>query len=177
LKKKKMRMILMESQGDQQEMDATSCISWEGWDGVRDVMEGLLYMTILEFSIRPNSLQALMLHEVSSWMIYITSGHEQKILLESFVNEIILCYASQALSAFEEIFERVIKGQDKRSGKQDFYRKFTRAKKAEIALAAAKEYILLMKQGKPSLLPPYMQNTEPVARDGMHEVSGTGGGR
>ena len=38
-----------------------------------------------------------MLHEVSSGMIYITSGHEQKILLESFVDEIILCNASQVV--------------------------------------------------------------------------------
>ena len=81
----------MESCGDGQEMDVMSGISWEGCDGVRDVMEGLQNMAALEFAIRPHSYQAhvniRVLHEVSVRMNYVSSGHEPKLLLESFIDE------------------------------------------------------------------------------------------
>jgi hypothetical protein len=98
--KKRMRKVVMESRGDGQEMDVMSGINWEGCEGVRDHMEGVLNLAALEFSVRPHSYQALVLlrvlHEVSYGQNYISSGHEQKILLEAFINEVLMRNAYRA---------------------------------------------------------------------------------
>ena len=76
--KQKMRRIVMESRGDGQEMDVMGGISWEGCDGVRDVMDGLMNMAALEFAIRPHSYQASViirvLHKVSFGKNYVILG-------------------------------------------------------------------------------------------------------
>jgi hypothetical protein len=101
--KKKMRKVVMESKGDGQEMDVMSGINWEGCEGVKDVMEGVLNMAALEFSIRRHSFQALVLlrvlHEVGYGQNYVNTGHEEKILTEAFINEILMRNANRAISS------------------------------------------------------------------------------
>ena len=151
--KKKLRKVVMETKGDGQEMDVMSGINWEGCEGVKDVMEGIFNMAALEFSIRPHSYQALVLlrvlHEVGYGQNYVSTAFEQKNLIESFVNEVLMRNANRAISGdgplvykeakgvFEEIYDTTIEGQEKKAGKHDVYSEFARARKCEAALAVA----------------------------------------
>jgi hypothetical protein len=124
-------------------------------------MEGIFNMAALEFSIRPHSYQALVLlrvlHEVGYGQNHVNTGHEQKNLIESFVNEVLMRNANRAISGdgplvykeakgvFEEIYDTTIEGQEKKAGKHDVYSEFARARKCEAALALARAENLALK--------------------------------
>ena len=48
---KKMKKIISESRGNEEEVNMVCGLSWEGLQGVKDIMEALLNLAALEFSI------------------------------------------------------------------------------------------------------------------------------
>ena len=57
--KKKMKKDISETRGNEDEINMVCGLSWEGLEGVKEIME-----SALEFSIRPHSFQALVMLRV-----------------------------------------------------------------------------------------------------------------
>ena len=49
--KKKIKKIILESRGNKDEVNMVCGLSWDGLEGVKDIMESLLNLAALEFSI------------------------------------------------------------------------------------------------------------------------------
>ena len=49
--KKKMKKVISETRGNEDEINMVCSLSWEGLEGVKDIMEALLNLAALEFAI------------------------------------------------------------------------------------------------------------------------------
>ena len=78
---------------DGQSMDIDTGISWENCEGIKEVMEGVLNLVALEHAIHPHSHQGIvilrLLHEVAYGQNYVSTAHDQRQVIEAFVNEVL----------------------------------------------------------------------------------------
>ena len=100
--KRKMQKVIMSTSGeDGQSMDIDTDISWENCEGMKEVMEGVLNLVALEHAIRPHSHQGIVilrvLHEVAYGQNYVSTAHDQRQVVETFVNEVLTRNAAWAI--------------------------------------------------------------------------------
>ena len=55
-KKKKMKKVISETRGNKDEINQVCGLSWEGLEGVKEIIQALLNFAALEFFIQPHSL-------------------------------------------------------------------------------------------------------------------------
>ena len=82
-------------------MDIDTGISWESCEGMKEVMEGVLNLLALEHSIRSHSHQGIVilrvLYEVAYGQNYVSTAHDQRQVIETFVNELLAINAALAI--------------------------------------------------------------------------------
>ena len=97
--KKKMKEGILENQGTEDRINMVGGPNWEEVGYVKDIMEALMNLAALEFSIRPHSFQALLMlrvihdNDLGSNHVgrpFMGTNREQNLLLEAFCNECLL---------------------------------------------------------------------------------------
>ena len=151
--KKKLAKVIMETNYEGSEMNVGTGISWEGCVSVRDIVECLLNMIALDHCVRPHNYGSLVilrvLHENQYGLNFVKNTHEQRTLLESYINEMLqrnsgraiqgkcpLVY-SEAKAAFGEVADTQLVTRQLGNSKEDVYSACTRIKTLEKTLAEA----------------------------------------
>ena len=86
-----MKKVISETMGNEDVINMMCGLSWEGLEGVKEIMESLLNLSALEFSIHPLSIQALVMIRVilenNLGANHSRTARKQKVLLDAFCNK------------------------------------------------------------------------------------------
>ena len=106
-RRKMQKEIMITSVEVGQSMDIDTCISWENCEDMKEVMEGMLNLVALEHAIRPHSHQGIVilrvLNEVVYGKNYVYNVHDQRQVLEIFVNEVLTRNTARAIQGLRPL--------------------------------------------------------------------------